>query len=381
MAAAKDKTDARYNSTPSAGPWAGFITTFPEAQGIWTDVVVEIIDRTTGVSIGYCAPMTGAGYNVSSGKNTLANGDYAHLLHDIRYQGIYVFTPPLGTGGMPADGSAVRVRAFTAQVSDISPIYWSGHPVDLLTKLWDEAGLGYDSAAVEATRAAIGAQLYLALRITAPAEMGSFLENTIYGPFGIGVGTNDRGELAPFAMRRFGNDVSALPTITNACVVRGSTKPFDLDVTTAVRKLTFEQDRLLLAQNTNDVAAADGFVVQHERHEYINNDVGALGTQEVNYSIPGMVGMLQAGTAGITPLVDNVASYSLAIATDVFSRSGRGIRTAATTIIRGADPALDALNLGDEVLVNLKELPNHNQRLGDNPSITARATQLRSVRP
>jgi hypothetical protein len=340
------------------------IQTFDQLNGLhWPGILVEVIGH------GYFQPMPGFGLP----KATAGDGYRQIVKGSTQWAGVIV----QGTT-LPISNAIVRVRCFTGEASELSPIYWNGHPVDLIDLLEQEAGNRLDPTAREATRAAIGADIEIAIRVTKTENMGAYLERTCYGPFGIGVRPNGNGDLELFPTQIVASTPPAV-TITNADVQRGSTKAFDVDTATAVCRVIINHTRLVPNEQAQavtvrgtqelDVSAygPDGFVTQEEQFDRRNGDPGAIGTAEQTYTIPGMVHHKDSWTP-------DMAAWADAKAAQIFDRRGRGLRRLQTTFVRGG--AGDALRLGDEANFGLKQIPNHNKRLGDDASVSARAMQI-----
>lgn len=310
-----------------------------------------------------CVPVSAWDYDVT-GKNT---GDASHGVGPLSDHGIFIHGPSLSVG------TTYRVRVLTVLASEPCPVYWDGHPLDLLTKLWDEVGITWNAAAIETVRAQIGADVRIAIRVTAPQRLSDFLKSAVYGPFGVGVRSDANGDLEVFSMRVFPNTAPAA-TIGNDDVVQGGTTlPFELDQSTSLHRLTIEHTRLIPTTAAGASAQLgtklppDGFFVQSDTVHVDNADPGAFGSNEVTYSIPGMVHTADAWTLDVPRFVD-------ALAYQLFDRAGRGLVRGVTQLLRGG--AGDALALGDEALVNIAQLPNHNKRLGDDGAIPARRMQV-----
>ena len=350
-----------YSYKQFAGP-IDQVRTVDEARrhSLWSTLVIEVI---------------GVGYFMASslrffGGTDLGSGQIGHLTNDTLRPGIFIWAPSLAVGS-----TLLRVRGFTVDPSERSPIYWTGHPIDLAVKLANEAGIAVNSASVTAVRNAIGGNQRISIRVTAPQNMGNFLEAAVYGPFGIGVRV-DSSDAFEFFTTRIRNSAGPSVTLTGADVVQETTDAFTLDAGRAIRKVIATQRRLVRSQDASaagfDVAdALDGFVEQEERVEYTNSDPLATGTAEATYTVPGMVHLADAQPA--------FPNFMDGVAREIFDRFGRGPVGLKTTAIRGG--AGDALKLGDEVLINLPQLPNHNKRILDDNTVPARAMQVVHVTP
>lgn len=333
----------------------------------WPGLVIEIIGT------GYFEASTG---NIFLGLNTKNETQYQFLKNRVGgATGIFIWS---SAATLAVSGQSVRVRAFYPEVCEASPIYWTGHPVDLLVKLYQEAGIPVNAdtspgSQIDITKAAVGYDRRLTLRITQTEQLGSFLEGVVLGPFGIGVRPNASGQLEVFPARIFNNAPPSL-TITNDDIVQDTTTAFDLNTSTAIRKVTIQHTELILANAADQQAglvANDGFVSRSVTVERVNGDPGAVGRKEISWTIPGMV-----HTEDGSPYLQGTAN---AAAGEIFDRYGRGLVTGKTTFLRGA--AGDGVVIGQEVLVALKQLPNKNKRYGDDNTVGARAMQVVQYTP
>jgi hypothetical protein len=328
------------------------------ANAQWADLVVEI------VGVGFFHPTDGQLYDISNPKR-IAPADLRQLCKASRERGLYV----AGTTGTPSAGTGVRVRVLTAHVSESCPIFHSAHPVDWLATLWGEAGLSFSAAAIESVRDTIGAAVRYSDIITAPANLGQWLDANIYGPFGIGVRINDNGELEPFVAR---HPYAALPTveITSADTCSDESDAigadaFGIDRASAIRKVTLAHNRFIRTQETKDEVTF-GYVRQLETVERLNGDPGAVGSAEASYATAGQISWVDAQSS--------VADFTTAVAQHLFDRYGRGLITGQARGRRGG--STDGAKLGDEIINKLPYLPNHNKRLGDDLSVSGRAMQI-----
>lgn len=303
---------------------------------------------------------------------------------------IYVADP---TNALTVGSTIVKVRVFDALPSDRCAIYYTGHPLDLFTALCDEAGLAYDSAAVTTTKNALGTSLRINLRITSQEPLASFLESTLYGPVGFSVRTNSAGQLVPFTTRVSDHAAPSL-TITSADVPSDEAALFELTEADAVTKVIYNQSNLVTTFSTSDVPAtgrtavstsgtstprvaiakttpaADGVSVQSVRVERTSGDSAAAVQREQTYTIPGFLdyggGSYDAG------IVD-------ARAKEIFDRMSRGRLSGEFTALRGG--AGDPIVLGDEIILAVLAMPNHNKRLGDDNTIPGRVVQVVRLTP
>jgi hypothetical protein len=341
----------------------------------WRDIVIEVSSITAGVTtINYYA----ASWFSEGGYTLFSGGALAFLAP----AGLFVYDP-LST--MPAAGTACKVRIFDALPSERCPIYYTGHPLDLWTKLCDESSLTYDSAAVTACKAAIGNGLTITLRITSTQSWASWVESTLYGPCGFSVSTNASGQLVPFATRIM---LATVPTVTltNADVPSESTVLFDLSEPDAITKVVFNQQNLLTLPALSTPydpfgprlpvvvgsVPPDGIRVQTVTVERTTGDTAAPVQREQSYTIPGFLSSKANATSYEPAYVDHLAA-------EIFDRFGRGRLSGEVALLRGG--AGDPLTLGDEAYISLKAMPNHNKRLGDDGTVSGRCVQSVRLTP
>lgn len=282
------------------------------------------------------------------------------------YLTLYVFDPggtlTVGTGGL-------RLSLFDAIPSARSVLFYQGHPLDLWTKLCDESALRYDAAAVTATKALLGNNLRITLEIPAPQDWASFVESTLYGPCGFSVRTATDGTLVPFTTR---TGITALPSVTvaNVDVSQDGNALFDLSEPDAITKLTVQQTNLSAQTTSDQNLPLDGLARQSVQVIRTSGDAGGPVQREQTYTIPGF---LDTGSGAYEPgLVD-------AMAKSLFDRFGRGRLVGETTLLRAG--AGGGVVLGQEILVGLRAMPNHNKRLGDDGTVGARCVQIVRLTP
>lgn len=324
----------------------------------WTELVVQV-----GSDYFAAGDIIQAAYSGYFGSKDF---DPGFMIVNRGASGIFVIDPD---DVLSTSGTIKRVRVFDMLPSERCPIYYSGHPLELWTKLCDEAGLTYDAAAVSAVTDALGSQRRINLRITEPMPLASFFESVLYGPCGFSVRTNGNGELVPFTTRVRDNSSPSI-TITSADVPQEEAPLFELSEADAITKVTFNQINLTPATAADagiigtDVPA-DGVIAQPVLVERTYSDASAPVQREQSYSIPGF---LDGGSGSYEPqLVD-------AMALEIFDRFGRGPVSGEFTALRGG--AGDGVVEGDELILALPSMPNQNKRLGDDGAIPGRVVQI-----
>lgn len=278
----------------------------------------------------------------------------------------FIWDTTLG-GAVPAVGTVLSVHLYADKVAEDSPLYIDLHPVDLLTQLWTDHGIPYDAVTAAAVRARIGADVRLALRITAPQALDGFIDTAIFAPFGISARWNTSGQLELFTTRLKDTATPAL-TINTADLRSGDPVVFDLSEDTVVTGVTVAQQLYATApDSTADTAQPrDGILVSTQRVSSSSADTTAFGTKEVTIEIPGMVHLASSRDGDIAGLV-------AATALELFDRFGRGAPSGEVELLVTAAAA--AAKLGDEIYVQAPHYPNRNYRIGES-SVGARIMQL-----
>lgn len=275
------------------------------------------------------------------------------------------------------NGATVRVRVITILPTDACPIYLSDHPVAILTTLFTAVGFAYNSASATALTTLIGADARYTKAITSSAQLSDIVSE-VCRMWGIGIRGDDAGAFYLFNGRDTTRNAAPSTTVTTADVVSGSTSlPFELDAGRALKTLTVSQKRFVDVRSAPFGAKnsiVDGVATGDDQTTFIDDDPGSVALGQLDLSGDGML-----HTASV--LYPVIADFMKATARAIFDRFGRGPLALETTLLRGG--VGDGLNLGDEALVQLPELPNHNYRLGDNPAIAARRMQIvrRTVTP
>lgn len=273
-----------------------------------------------------------------------------------------------------------RVRGISSAVGPQSPIYFDLHPVDVVTKLFKIANIPYLGDAANPSTATgsdawakeqLGSTLRLAARITEPKQMATFLESSIFGPFGFSTRTNNNGVREFFITRRLS---PTAPTVTiGTADVRGDSPPsiYALDEGTALTGMSITQQFLsqwAQPQNTTEVPPPDNLMSQSITKNLDFGDTTTYSTRVVTYDVPGMVH--DAGT-----FVPDATQFATWVAYESESRFTRGAPIAEIPVLRTSSAA--NLQIGDEALVNVSYFPNRNYRIGES---TAGARCMQVVR-
>jgi len=345
--------------------WSGLIFLVSTADS--STPIVYRPTRNTVASAGAGFPLA---YDQSNPNALVVSGG---IDKNNTYKG--VFTIQDGQAALN-DGDIVTVRALTILPTDLSPIYVDQHPADFLATVWTQAGIPFYPTAITNLKNTLGTKERVARRITQTEQIGSLIQETVFAPYGVAVRVGTIGDaasnglLVPFPTRKL---PTALPsvTITDQDVVQDETKlPYELDASAGVNTLILKQKILQTILTGADDKVLDGVTEGDSTITEFNTDPNAVPSGTVTIDVPGMLHQDQSWSP-------NQIGWLDATAKTLFDRFGRGNIKLETSLIRGG--AGDALNLGDEALIDIAQLPNHNVRLGDSPSTPARRMQLISV--
>ncbi len=271
----------------------------------------------------------------------------------------------------PTVGHEYSVYVYIKAIGPDNPLHYEGHPVDLWKAIRDDAGIPYDASALTAWKAAIGNDVKLRLRITQSYKIGEFDEKVIYGPFGSSTRMVN-GERQPFSARIKGSTVpSATLTLAD---LREPGKPFDLDESTAIKRVTLKQIRLVpWTTEETEQPAADAIVAVPSTTSIDNSDDDATvaGAGEVTYEIPGEITI--AGTyAGKYGPRNRQIGWLAGVADEIFDRWGRGIIGGEFQCL----PSVTAL-IGEELLATLPHMPA--SKIGETPVTQRGLTRIIQV--
>jgi len=269
----------------------------------------------------------------------------------------------------PTAGAYLRVRGIQAEVSDVSPVYFDLHPVELATKLFTCAGIAYNAASATTITNALGPTTRLAGRISEAQPLADFLTSAVFGPFGFATRTNTSGEQEFFLTRR---RTDTLPTYTiNTADVQGDSPPpiWSIDEGTVVTAFAIAQQTyapFISVKDSTETPPPDGIRIGRKRVVLETGDTSTYSTRVVDYDIPGMV----HDAASFTP---DTQSFGRSIALEGFDRFGRGAPSIEIPVLRTSAAA--AAQVGDEVYVNVGYYPNLNYRIGES-TIGSRIAQI-----
>ncbi|MBU6148560.1 MAG: hypothetical protein KGP10_10390, partial [Actinomycetales bacterium] len=260
----------------------------------------------------------------------------------------------------------------TADVRNECPLYLDAHPVDIVTAIWTAARIQYDPAGawIAAVRAAIGANVRLALRFAEAPTIAEFLENAICGPFGVAVRTNGDGNQELVATR-IGTTATPSLTIAAADLISQDPVVFDLDERTAINSVTLTQQMFGVAPTTftpPQDQPADGIIATEitQTARYQDPALTTFAGRDVTFRVPGMIHTASDFTPSQTQTLE-------AIGRNILPRFGRGSPVAEVQVLATAASA--AAQVGDEVFVDAPHYPNRGYRIGES-TVGARIMQV-----
>lgn len=272
--------------------------------------------------------------------------------------------------GAPMVGAYIYASLITLAPSTYSPMYVTGHPVDIVRNLYLSQGIPIDSASFDALKLLQGNFFRYTMRVTEPRILAEVVEE-LAGPFGIGLRVSTTGAVQAFSSRiKWLNTPSVQVDTAN---LRGAGDGvFDLEESTVVTTvtmegLTFNGLDSLNTDSSYDIPL-DGIVTAKETVSYDNADVAAFSTKELKYSLNGMI-------HSTNWYGSQLSSFILGVAGEIFDRYGRGAVGGTLQCLRG-NAGIDGVQPGDEIYVNVAQFPNNGKRIGDDPAVGARIMQV-----
>lgn len=341
-----------YNTGASASDWA--FGTLDEAGSTITDGIVAYIGSSST--------------NATITNALLVESAETHLDNPLEFGRMTLYWPACPY----ASGSSVYISLTTADVRDECPLYLDEHPVDIVTAIWTAARIQYDPAGawIATARAAIGANVRLALRFTQVPKIAEFIEEAICGPFGLAVRTNGSGD-QELVVTRVGTTATPSLTIAAADLVSADPVVFDLDERTAINSITLTQTVFGVAPTNfgrQGGQPADGIVAAEisQTARYVDAALTTFAGRDITFRVPGMIHT----AADFTP---NPTDTLNAIGRNILPRFGRGSPVAEVQVLATAASA--AVQVGDEVFVGAPHYPNRNYRIGES-TVGARIMQV-----
>lgn len=270
----------------------------------------------------------------------------------------------------PGPGTEVFISLTQRTVSDLAPLYIDAHPVDIVLAIWATNAIAYDTGAAWITtiRNLIGPDVRLALRLTEVPIIAEFLQNAIFGPFGITARTNADGnqQLVPSRIL-----TTALPTLTiSANEMRGADEVvFDIDERSAVSSVSLTQTIMTPArqgQSGEQAIPVDGIYANPVTGTARNVTLSLIAARDIAFTVPGMIHNAASFEPTFALTLTDLAESTLA-------RFGRGVQAADVAVMDGTAAA--AAQVGDEVYFTAPHFPNRGYRIGES-TVGARIMQV-----
>ncbi len=279
-------------------------------------------------------------------------------------------------------GDKYRFAVFPRTTSDRNPMHWSGHPMDLVANVLDFIGTPYSLTSLQAMGEELGLDLKIHLRITSGETAQTFLENTVYGLFGVAPRLNDDGEVE-FVRSRSPDTVSS-GTVSIADVAGELTgNPWQVDEASAANLVIVETHAYIPDTRRPDSgtpfdAIRDATITCNIKPP--NGSEGAVfGDKEIRFTLPGSIQVgsyiLKAGKPKQESGVDVTPAGTLDVwcanvAQPIFDWQGRGAIRADLDLRRGVTDA----NIGDVLTLDLEYFPSANP---DQSPVSQRGTDPR----
>lgn len=348
-----------------------------EPRSTWTSVKIfgafpglqARIEETDGTVVGFFTPIAEPQWNIGGGHGPaptdyLMRGGQSSLWID-NTTGVDEDGDTLGTWS-PTVGHQYSVYVYIIAIGPDNPLHYKGHPVDLWELIRLDAGIPYDASVLPAAKAAVGNDVLLELRITQSYKIGDFDERVIYGPFGLSTRMVG-GKRQLFSSRIKGTTVPS--TVLTIDDLREPGKPFDLDESTAIKRVTLKQKRLVAwTTEETEQPTADAIIAIDSTTSIDNSDDDATvtGAGEVTYEIPGQITINGSYAGKFGPRIRQIG-WLAGTADEIFDRWGRGIISCELECLQ----TVTALQ-GEELVLNLAHMPV--SVVGNDP-VTARGGQ------
>jgi len=371
----------------------GYLGSTGSVTGKWNEVALPRTGTSTGPTridevaakyvINEVARTASGDYYRTSGISYVVKSTSGSYLYDVRplcsapgtltLTGGYGGNPHLraewGSNTLPSVGQEFLVSCITDAATEESPVYLIGHPVDVVAAIYNHAQVQIDAATFATLKQIQGSFFSIICRFTSPIKMVECIEK-ITGPFGIGLRVDGAGKIAAFSSRIKNTTEPAVTVTTNMLCGDGS-NVFDNDESTVVTSVVLETEVYgVYNSNTEDPSGQrpfDGVAVSKESYTVLNADVSTFSSKEIKYSFQGMI-------TSDAVFLSQASFYIYSIVGEIFDRYGRGVVGGSLQVLRGT--GADSVQVGDEIYVQVAQLPNNGKRIGDDPSVGARIMQV-----
>ncbi len=268
----------------------------------------------------------------------------------------------------PTTGTNIRIYAYMLDVTETSPVHVSGHPVALVALAYDDAGIAYDAASVTSCSDAIGANIGIALRPTAPMTLDAFV-NTLMGVFQFSAKQMDgKRVFFPTAIR-----VDTTPALTCSAsdIVDAGAVIFDQDEKDIINSVSLSVEHYELWApekfGKDSSRPIDEIVTTPVTVTVTTDDLAIYQAHQITFAIKGEIYITQmrriiffqfVSTAEV-PTRDFLLARARG-AGSIFDRRQRGSITGNLVTARGASGGMQAAQLGDEVYTTIPWQQNKN---------------------
>jgi hypothetical protein len=308
---------------------------------------------------------------------------------DVTVAGIFVGDGSIllpWTASQPSVGATFKLRVYsTASTKTFS---LAGHPVDLLTGLWTNVGIPWDSASADLVKRRLGPLLAVFYRFDTETERDTtlydFAQRAITTPFGFTWRVDPASQTRILFICRDlsllgGGGLAPVATVGMDDLRDGGTPVFDLDERSIKNRVvvTYQTFRAFDPNTDGGDAPADGLVSVNQPPIQVDySTTGKLillgvpatptpepdsdfaGIKEFDITLPGFVGQLLPGTVpSISTIVPvDMVGVASGWAIGIFGRVGRGVPITEIALRRGSPAA--AAEVGEAIVVTFDHMPN-----------------------
>lgn len=237
-----------------------------------------------------------------------------------------VWWPASGGFEQPAINAEIQFYVFAIYTSEASPLLVRGHPVDLITYLWQQQGYEWDAASALATKNALG-NFVLALRITAPMSLKD-AQRMLCGAFGFGwrFGSDNKRYLFTTRVRP-----PVTGTLTLDDLRSDNGEVWETEESSRVFSVSYEWQRFATWPGQEDGKSADRSVDGLVAYNvgpivFQTTDLGTkpYGSRDQSYKVPGSVYILEDGDTPNDYTLDDHTDVTARLAEPVLAQYGRG---------------------------------------------------------
>lgn len=276
--------------------------------------------------------------------------------------GSYSVVVQVRTGdALPSVSDAVTVAIVTRDLSDDSPAYLDGHPLDIVSSFYTSIGVRLNLPSFAAVKDAVGSQLRYAYRVTAPFPLQEWVEKTVSGPLGVAFLPDANGDIAAVYMRP---PLSSLPTATITLDdVSAVESVYEDTEEGSVALLVWEQDRYVKIATPTADDPVDAILANRSRQEFAIDTGNVYATRTISYVFDGQYYTAGQFDQASPEVVSSTQRNALA------SRYSRGAPETELRLRRDS-ATVAALQVGAFVLNTLPSLPSGVARLATQSGVS-----------